>query len=123
VVSLNAIDNDGGELRYFENRDGRRSLGRHPSIHLKLLRKNVHRLRTLVRGLTDRVEDLEVQWPTGTFTKFLSRTDLTEVAKTLGPRSSWTDAAFDVRRKAIKAKFGIGNGPLTEAIGAIRTIA
>jgi hypothetical protein len=119
VVSLDAIDKDGGELRYFENREGRRSLGRHPSIHLKLVRKNVHRLRTLLRGLTDRVEDLEVQWPTGTSTKLLSRTDLMEVAKTLGPRSSWTDAAFDDRRKLVKARFGIGNGPLTEAINAI----
>lgn len=119
VVSLDAIDKNGGELRYFENREGRRSLGRHPSIHLKLVRKNVHRLRTLLRGLTDRVEDLELQWPTGTSTKHLSRTDLMEVAKSLGPRSSWTDAAFDDRRKAVKARFGIGNGPLTEAIDAI----
>lgn len=119
VVSLDAIDKNGGELRYFENREGRHSLGRYPTIHLKLVRTNVHRLRALVRALTDRVEDLEVQWPTGTFTKLLSRTDLMEVAKALGFRSSWTEAAFDDRRKAVKARFGIGNGPLTEAIKAI----
>ncbi len=119
VVSLDAIDKDGGELRYFENREGRRSLGRHPSIHLKLVRKNVHRLRALVRALTDRVEDLEAQWPTGTSTKLLSRIDLMEVAKMLGPRSSWTEPAFDDRRKAVKARFGIGNRPLTEAIDVI----
>ncbi|MBV7259005.1 hypothetical protein [Erythrobacter crassostreae] len=119
VVSLDAIDKNGGELRYFENRDGRRSLGRNPTIHLKLVRANVHRLKSLVRALTDRVEGLEVEWPTGTFTKLLSRTDLVEVAKMLGPRSTWTEADFDDRRKAVKVRFGIGNGPLTEAINTI----
>ena len=119
VVSLDAIDKNGGELRYFENTEGRRSLGMNPTINLKLVRANVHRLKTLVCALTDRVEDLEVEWPTGTFTKLLSRTDLIEVAKVLGPRSTWNEAAFDGRRKAVKARFGIGNGPLTEAIDSI----
>lgn len=76
VASLDSIDKDGGELRYFENREGRRSLGNHPVIHLKLVRANVHKLREVLHEVTERVEYLEIERPTGTHTDLLSRTDL-----------------------------------------------
>lgn len=119
VASLNSIDKDGGELRYFENREGRRSLGNHPAIHLKLVRANVHKLRKLLHDVTDRVEYLEIERPTGTHTDILSRTDLKKIAETLGPRPTWKEESFDERRSAAKAEFEIGNRPLTAAIEAI----
>ncbi len=119
VASLDTIDKDGGELRYFETRDGRRSLGEHSVVHLKLVRANVHRLGKLLHELTDRVEQVEFDWPTGTFTDLLSRSDLLSIAKELGPRTTWIEESFDERRDAVKARFGIGSRPLTKAIEAI----
>ena len=119
VASLDTIDKDGGELRYFETKDGRRSLGEHSVVHLKLVRANVHRLGELLHELTDRIGQLEIDWPTGTFTDLFSRSDLLAIAKALGPRATWTEESFDERRDAVKAQYGVGARPLTKAIEAI----
>lgn len=120
VLSLARIDDDGQELRYFENREGNRSLGDLAVVNLPLIRDSIEELDRLLHGLTDRVCYLAEENGTGTRTAECSRTDLAEIALALGDQTSWSDPAFDDRKKAIMERFELSGKAFSRAIDAIK---
>ncbi len=120
VKSLAAIDDDGQELRYAENRDGQKSLSGKAIVNLVHVHESIQKLSRLLQSLKHRVQDIEDERHTGTHTANCSRKDLIEIAKILGDKSTWKEASFLERKKTVMAQFGLSSGKFSDAIDAIR---
>jgi hypothetical protein len=120
VASLAAVDNDGQELRYAQNRDGDRSLGAVAVVNLPHVRRSIERLGNILNQFKWRIHDLEDERATGTHTKECSREDLEYIATVLGDHSTWHLPSFDDRKAEIQKHFGLGNGKTSQAIAKIR---
>jgi len=120
VKSLAAIDDDGQELRYAFNRDGVQSMAGIAIVNLPLVRTSIRRLSLLLGRFKHRVHQIEEERATGTHTSECSRTDLVEIAHTLGDRATWSDPSFDGKRNALRQRFGIGSRKFSQAVNAIK---
>lgn len=120
VESLARIDDDGQELRYFENREGDRSLRDLATVNLPLIGVSIDAMDALLHRLTDRVAHLAGEHGTGTRTLRCSRTDLVEIARTLGDQAGWRDPVFDDRRAELMARFDLSGRTFSDAVNAIK---
>jgi hypothetical protein len=120
VASLARIDSDGQQLRYFETKEGVRSLDGIAVVNLPLVRESVGHLSEILETLTDRVMLLEDEHPTGTRTSRCSRTDLGEIARMMGPHVTWREADFPDRKATVMKRFGLTAKAFSNAINAIR---
>lgn len=120
VKSLAAIDDDGQELRYAENRDGQTSLSGKAIVNLVHVHQSIQKLSRLLQSLKHRVQDIEDERHTETYTTNCSRKDLIEIAKVLGDNSTWKEASFLEKKKTVMAQFGLSSGKFSDAIDAIR---
>lgn len=116
VDSLSRIDDDGQEFRYFENREGDRSLEGKGLANIIVVGRSLEELQTVLSDLKYRTWSLCDEHETGTHTNWLSRADLFEIAETLPPRSDWTNPKFDDARDAAKKRFNIGNKQFSIAL-------
>jgi hypothetical protein len=119
VESLARIDDDGQELRYAENLDGKQSLAGHAVVHLLLIQASITELRAILEQLTDRVIRLGQENPTGSKTKECSRSDLAEIAAQVGARSTWSEESFLDRKAAARERFGLSSNAFSRALNAI----
>lgn len=120
VESLARIDDDGQELRYFENREGDRSLGDLATVNLPLIRASIEEMDALLHQLTDRVAHLGEEHGTGTRTDRCSRTDLVEIARALGDQAEWRDPAFDKRKAALMERFDLSGRAFSDAVNTVK---
>ncbi len=120
VLSLSRIDDDGQQLRYFENQAGDRSLGDLAVVNLPHIRESVERLGEILSILTGRVDVLEQEHHTGTRTTRCSRTDLVEIASILGDHKAWSEDAFLQRKERVMDRFGLTRKAFSNAVDAIR---
>lgn len=120
VTSLSQIDEDGQELRYHENRDGKRSLDEHGITSLIIIRDSLAALQKVLGELKRRLRELRFERQGGFFLPDLSRRDLIEIAKKLPDRANWGDLRFDDIREALTTRFGIGNREYSEALNLIQ---
>lgn len=120
VKSLAAIDDDGQELRYAQNRDGQASLSDKAIVNLRHVRQSIQKLSELLRSLKLRVLEIEEERHTGTHTANCSRKDLAEIARILGDTSTWKDEAFVEKKGLVRTQFGLSSGKFSDAIDAIR---
>jgi hypothetical protein len=119
VDSLASIDEDGQELRYAVARDGVISLSRHATVNIKHVREGLTRLSATITALVDRLIDMDEERLTKTFTRECSRRDLIAIAQIMGPRSSWRDDRFTVKKAEVCARYTLTNGKFSRAIDAI----
>ena len=119
VESLARIDDDGQELRYAENREGRQSLAEHAVVHLLLVQAGITELRAILEQLTDQVIRLAQENATGARTKECSRSDLAEIAALVGARSTWSEESFLDRKAAAMERFGLSSSAFSRALDAI----
>lgn len=120
VESFMKQDIDGQELRYFENRDGKQSLGEQAVVNLPLIQAAVRELRDIFARLMERVARLAQEHVSGTRTAECSRTDLIAIAKIVGPKPSWTEDAFLERKADAMARFGLSSKSFSKALNAIK---
>jgi hypothetical protein len=116
VDSLARIDDDGQELRYFENREGEKSLDDRALANIRVIRDSLNDLRKTLDDLKYRSFSLCEERVTGTHTTQLSRKDLYEIAKMLPPRSRWNSGDFDAAKEAVRERFGIGSNQFSKAL-------
>jgi hypothetical protein len=116
VDSLSHIDDDGQEFRYFENRDGDRSLEGKALANIAVIGRSLKELKTILSDLKYRTWTLCDEYRTGTHTHQLSRKDLFEIAAALPPRSNWSDPKFDVAKSSVKERFGMGSRQFSIAL-------
>jgi hypothetical protein len=120
VISLSAIDEDGQELRYSENRDGQKSLSDRSLANIDVIRIAARELGGLITHLQNRVLDLARERTTGSYTTACSRRDLMEIAHMLPQESEWKTAAFDDAKARVLARFGLSNGKFSKAVDVIK---
>lgn len=120
VKSLAAIDDDGQELRYAQNRDGQTSLSGITIVNLRHIRHSIETLNSLLNSLKLRVQEIEEERYTGTHTANCSRKDLEEIAKIIGDHSTWGEQSFLEKKALVGTQFGLSSGKFSDAINAIR---
>jgi hypothetical protein len=120
VESFMKQDIDGQELRYFENRDGKQSLGEQAVVSLRLIQAAVRELRDILDRLMERVAQLAQEHVAGTRTADCSRADLIAIARIVGPKPSWTEDSFLERKADAMAQFGLSGKGFSKALNAIK---
>lgn len=120
VSSLARIDDDGQELRYAEDRDGKRSLDNIAVVNLRLIRRSLAEVGKVLTALKYRVLDFGDERGTGTYTPKCSRADLKAIASLVGDRTSWSDPSFDERKAQVRERFGLGSRKFSDALNAIQ---
>lgn len=120
VKSLAAIDDDGQELRYAQNRDCQASLSDKAIVNLRQVHQSIQKLSELLRRLKLRAQEIEEERYTGTHTANCSRKDLAEIAKILGDTATWMDESFEEKKGIVRGQFGLSSGKFSDAIDAIR---
>ncbi|SMP59701.1 DUF3775 domain-containing protein [Novosphingobium panipatense] len=120
VESFMKQDIDGQELRYFEHRDGKQSLGEQAVVNLPLIQASVRELRDILDRLMERVARLGQEHVSGTKTAECSRSDLIAIARIVGPKPSWTEEAFLERKADAMAQFGLSSKSFSKALDAIK---
>ena len=120
VESFMKQDIDGQELRYFENRDGKQSLGERAVVNLPLIQAAVRELRYILERLMERVARLTQEHVSGTRTAECSRLDLIAIARIVGPKQSWTEDAFLDRKADAMAQFGLSSRGFSKALDAVK---
>ncbi|MBY5565926.1 hypothetical protein HFO55_01445 [Rhizobium leguminosarum] len=116
IASLAKVDDDGQELRYFTNRDGKRSLKDRSLVNIVVIRDSLVVLKETLDNFKYRTAELCEEFRTGTHTKHLSRKDLFEIAGMLPKREQWSDPKFDECKTIIKEQFEIGSGEFSLAL-------
>jgi len=116
VTSLSRIDDDGQEFRYFETKEGDRSLEGKTLANIVVVGRSLEQLKDVLNDLKYRTWSLCNEYKTGTYTDKLSRSDLFEIAKMLPQRTDWDSPEFDDARNAAKKKFNIGNRQFSIAL-------
>ena len=117
---LHEEDIDGQELRYFENRDGKQSLGEQAVVNLPLIQAAVRELRDILDRLMERVARLSQEHVAATRTAECSRSDLIAIARIVGPKPSWTEDAFLERKADAMAQFGLSSKSFSKALDAVK---
>lgn len=120
VKSLAAIDDDGQELRYALNRNGKTSLSGKAIVNLRHVHQSIQKLSELLLCLKLRVLEIEEERHTGTYTANCSRKDLAEIAIILGNNSTWKDDSFLEKKDIVSTQFSLSRGKFSDAIDSIR---
>lgn len=120
VESLTKVDDDGQELRYYTNRDGKRSMEDRVLVNIVVIRDSLEVLKETLEDLKYRTAALCDAHRTGTHTNHLSRTDLFVIAGMLPKRTEWSEPKFDVCKTAVKHQFEIGNRQFTIALETVQ---
>jgi hypothetical protein len=120
VRSLAKIDDDGQELRYATNQDGKKSLDRIAVVNLPFIRRSLEALSDVLTRLKHRVLDLAQERSTGVHTKDCSRDDLRTIAGMLGDHATWIEDSFSEKKAAICLKFGLSSRKFSDAVNQIR---
>jgi hypothetical protein len=121
VVSLAKIDDDGQELRYPTNQDGKKSLDRLAVVNLPHIRRSLKAMSDVLIRLKHRIYDLGDERGTGAHTKDCSREDLQTIAEMLGDHATWVEDSFNEKKAAVREKFGLSSGKFSDAVTRIRT--
>lgn len=121
VESLSRIDSDGQSFRYFENRDGSRSMQEISVINIRLVAWSLRRLKALIDEFQQCVRRLERERPFGYHTSRCSRQDLLTIAERLPDREKWKDAEFRNIKQTIRDEFGLSNNAFSDALNVIQS--
>ena len=121
VDSLAQIDEDGQELRYHKNRDGKQSLDDQSLANIEVIRSSLKELSKFLEKLKNRTFSLCEEKHTNAFTSCCSRVDLFEIAKCLPNQEEWSDPKFDVIKNSIKKRYNISGRKFSEALTVIQS--
>jgi hypothetical protein len=120
VISLSSIDDDGQELRYAKNKDGKKSLEDKSLCNLEVIRDSLLKLQKILSDAKCRLTTFRDERKTGTFTGDCSRNDLENISKQLPSFDKWKDSIFDQMKDQIKKEYGIGSNKFSDAINLIK---
>lgn len=122
VNSLAAIDDDGQELRYAQNKSGEASLKDLSIVNLKHVRSSIHKLSELLGRLKNRVHEIIAERVTNSHTSNCSRKDLIEIAGIVGNQPAWKDESFTEKKRLVMSKFNLSSGKFSDALDKIKNV-
>ncbi|KAA0889928.1 hypothetical protein [Pusillimonas sp. ANT_WB101] len=119
VESLAEIDDDGQQLRYAIDQEGNASLENRPLANLKVIHRSLLELSDILKHLNRRTHAFCEEHRTGTFTNRCSRSDLKAIAEVLVDFPGRRGTEYEQFRDDVKARYGLGNKTLLDAIKVI----
>ena len=126
VQSLAAIDADGQELRYAQNKKREISLKNRALANLQVVHASLQELSDVLQSLKRRTRIWCEEHQTDTFTNRFSRNDLMRIAQRLAEEPTLRGTQFEREanyseiREELKRNYSVGNRPLDEAIKVIK---
>lgn len=119
VTSLATIDEDGQQLRYAEDLEGKQSLQDKPLANIEVIRDSLVKLKATLGQLKYRVMDFCEERGTGSFTPTCSRKDLLQIARLLPPRREWGGDAFTTAKAEVMARYVLSGNKFSDAVNVI----
>lgn len=120
VTSLASIDDDGEEFRYARTQSGKKSLDRVAVVNLPHILASLKVMRNLLTRFNDRVQAIEDERTTGTYTAECSREDLRQIAEMLGNHETWSESSFTEKKVVICERFGLSSNKFSKAVNKIK---
>ena len=96
------------------------SLEKYALANIALIRVSLDSLSKLLSQLRHQILDLQDERRTGTYTPDCSRSDLADIARTLGEHSTWKLATFAESKKTVMSRYGISSTKFAKAVNSIR---
>lgn len=116
-----AIDPTGETFRYPRDQAKNIHLKNTPHINLGIFYDQFQELTELLEDLDYLTRGLEEEFSLGTYTAFLSRHDLENIAQALPEKDKWVDHSFDKISAHIQATYGIGKRQYSIALNLIKS--
>ncbi len=118
------FDEKGDMFRYAESRDEISNLASQNINHVGLtqLYKRFSELVKCFEKFYSQIGLLYEEYKTGSYTKNLSREDISRIANRLPEKSLWTEQTFDTVRDNIKKEYNISSRELSDAINIIKEV-
>lgn len=120
VVDIADVDATGQVFRYPYDTEFQKHLVEVSIINVVILRKRFGQLKELLEKLFRLNEELQREYRFGTFTKSLSRHDLSVIAERLPERGGWAEDAFTEIRAKIRRDYKLGSRECSDALNLIQ---
>jgi len=114
------IDSTGTTFRYPYSKKQEHHLDEFYHINIEIFKEQYNKVAALMEKLWCLSSYLLNEYKRKTFTTFLSRSQIKEIAKALPPRSSWANSTFDDVKKDLKEKYDISNTAFSNALNIIQ---
>lgn len=120
IVDIADIDATGQVFRYPYDTEFKKHLVEVSIINMVKLRERFGQLKELMEKLFRLNEELRREYRLGTFTKSLSRHDLSIIAERLPERECWGDSTFKGIRAQIRLDYSLGSRECSDAFNLIQ---
>ncbi|MHB9157521.1 MAG: hypothetical protein ACYC2D_05725 [Thiobacillus sp.] len=120
VVDIAEVDATGQVFRYPFDTESKKHLVEVAIINLVVLRDRFRQLKELLEKLFRLNEELQREYRLGTFTKSLSRHDLSVIAERLPERRRWAEDVFTAARAGIRRDYTLGSRECSDAFDLIQ---
>lgn len=120
VVDIAEVDATGQVFRYPFDTESKKHLVEVAIINLVILRDRFGQLKGLLEELFRLNEELQREYGLGTFTKSLSRHDLSVIAERLPERRRWAEDVFTEIRAEIQRDYMLGSRECSRAFDLIQ---
>lgn len=119
VTDIADVDATGQVFRYPYDTENRKHLVDVSIINVRILREQFGKLEGLLEDLFRLYDELDREYKRLTYTRSLSRHDLSEIAERLLPRNQWRNAAFAGVRDGVKRDYELSSRECTAALKLI----
>ncbi|RZD19671.1 hypothetical protein [Pseudoalteromonas sp. MEBiC 03485] len=121
IEDISEIDPTGQTFRYPYSTESEKHLVKTPIINVLNLTMRIGELRTILGELNYLLKELEEEYDCGTFTKTLSRAQISTISESLPSFQSWKEPIFKEAKASIKESFKISNSEFNNVINIIKT--
>jgi hypothetical protein len=120
VVDIAEVDATGQVFRYPFDTESKKHLVEVAIINLVILRDRFRQLKDQLEKLFRLSEELQQEYCLGTFTKSLSRHDLSVIVERLPERRRWAEDIFTEIRAGIRSDYTLGSRECSDAFDLIQ---
>jgi len=120
IVEIANVDPTAQTFRYPNDIEGKKHLKNISLINFINLKRSFNEIEVILNDLNNLSESMRHEYTQGSFTKHLSRKDLSDIAKKLPQIDEWRNDNFKVVKDKIKKDYQIGSKEFSEAIELIK---
>lgn len=120
ILDVANMDATGQVFRYAFDNENRKHLKEVGLINLLVLKARFVEVEALLRSLIFLSQKLVYEYGLGTFTRKLSRHQLTQIAKQLPPYDTWKNESFRKIKEEVKSQYELTSNDLNKAFCIIK---
>ncbi|CAI87398.1 hypothetical protein [Pseudoalteromonas translucida] len=121
VEDISAIDPTGQTFRYPYSTEEEKHLVKTPIINIYNLTARIGEVRILLNELNHLLKELVGEYDLCTYTKTLSRAEISLISKSIPPINRWKEQVFKEVKSEIKEIYKIGNAEFSTALDIIKS--